>query len=186
VIEKKRIPFLLDVWQKDKPLYVVFLVFIIGQIFLTYKGVETFPFLHYGMYSATVTKPDTIEVTELKVDSRGVAISSLPDAQKAFVESSFNWYKGLLQNNHYDSTEKVVQQRFKGRLSDAKYSNVLSAITNDGVEISKYPKWLFQYIADMRLVQNANMEARAVKVHYRNDFKLDTISSTQVFYYAAE
>ncbi len=186
MVEKKRKIFLWDVLQKDKLLFAVFLVFIIGQIFFTYKGVETFPFLHYGMYSAKVLKPDTLEVTELKVDNRIIAIASLPDAQKSFVESSFNWYKGMLQNNNYDSTEKVVRQRFKGKLSDKNYSAVLSAITNDSVAIKKYPKWLFQYIADMRLVQNANMEANAVKVRYSNDFKLDTISSKQVFYYAAE
>jgi len=186
VLEKKRKIFLLDVLQKDKLLFVVFILFVIGQVFFTYKGVETFPFLHYGMYSTPVAKPDTLEVTELKVDSRGVAISSLPDAQKAFVESSFNWYKSILQNNYYDSTEKVVRQRFKGRLQEAKYATVLSAITNDSAAITKYPKWLFQYIADMRLVQNANMEASTMKVQYKKDFSLDTISSTQVFYYAAE
>lgn len=177
---------MLDVLQRDKLLFMVFVLFIAGQIFFTYKGVETFPFLHYGMYSAPVAKPDTLEVTELKVDSRGVAISSLPDAQKVFVESSFNWYKSMLQNNYYDSTEKVVRQRFKERLSETKYTAVFSAITNDSAAITKYPKWLFQYIADMRLVQNANMEAKAVKVQYKKDFSLDTISSTQVFYYAAE
>ncbi len=178
--------FLLDVLQKDKPLFMVFVLFIAGQIFFTYKGVETFPFLHYGMYSAAVAKPDTLEVTQLKVDSRTVAVTSLPDAQKSFVESSFNLYKSMLQNNHYDSTEKVVRKRFKARLSDENYAVVLSAITNDSVAGSKYPKWLFRYLADMRLVQNANMEARVVKVRYSNDFSLNTISSTQVFYYAAE
>jgi hypothetical protein len=186
VLEKKRKIFLLDVLQKDKLLFVVFILFVIGQVFFTYKGVETFPFLHYGMYSAPVAKPDTLEVTELKVDSRRVAISSLPDAQKSFVESSFNWYNEMLQNNNNDTTEKVVRQRFKGRLSEAKYSAVLSTITNDSAAIIKYPKWLFQYIADMRLVQNANMEARTMKVQYKKDFSLDTISSTQVFYYASE
>jgi len=186
VENKKRRLFLSTVLQNDKPLFVAIVLFIAGQIYFTNKGVETFPFLHYGMYSAPAKKSDSLEVVRLIIDKQPVKISSLPDAQKAFVESSFNLYKGLQQNSNYDRIEKVVRQRFYNKLSSEKYNIVLTAIANDSTAIAKYPKWLFQYLADMRLVQNATMQASVVQVRYNSNFYLDSIGGKQIFYYAAE
>ena len=178
--------FLVQLWRNDKWLFIVALFFVSGQAFFTYKGVETFPFLHWGMYSAPVTLPDTCSVVSFKIDKEPIRISELADGQKMMVEGSFNWYKKLRQQHNFDSTAVVVKSRFYGKITDSNYQKVLAGLTNDSSAIAAYPKWLFQYLADMRLVQDANMEARIVQVRYNQNFQLDTIVSHQAFYYAAQ
>jgi len=43
--------FLKQVYQINKGLLILFILFILGQTLFTYKGVETVPFFNYGMYS---------------------------------------------------------------------------------------------------------------------------------------
>ena len=64
--------------QRDKLLFVFFLVFIAGQAVFTIKGVETFPFWNYGMYSAITEKPKNIEVTKLIINEREFNLNKAP------------------------------------------------------------------------------------------------------------
>lgn len=178
--------FLVKLWRNDKRLLFTALIFISGQTFFTYKGVETFPFLHWGMYSAPIKAQDTFSVVSFKIDKEQIRISDLTDGQKRMVEGSFNWYHKLLLNHYFDSTALVIHQRFFDKLSDERYKSVVATLTNDSSAVAAYPKWLFQYLADMRLVQNANMEARVIRVKYNKKYQLDTINSYQAFYYAAQ
>jgi hypothetical protein len=54
--------------QRDKRLFLIFLVFIAGQTVFIVKGVETFPFWNYGMYSASVQKPKQLEVKKIIIN----------------------------------------------------------------------------------------------------------------------
>ena len=178
--------FLVKLWVSDKWLFAVVALFMLGQTFFTYKGVETFPFLHWGMYSSPVKIQDTFSVVSFKIDKEQIRISDLTDGQKRMVEGSFNWYHKLLLNHYFDSNALVIHQRFFDKLSDERYQSVVATLANDSSAIAAYPKWLFQYLADMRLVQNANMEARVIQVKYNKNYHLDTVGSYQAFYYAAQ
>lgn len=46
-----------NLWQKRKGLALAVLAFVLGQAYFSFKGVETFPWLHFGMFSAPYQSP---------------------------------------------------------------------------------------------------------------------------------
>jgi hypothetical protein len=67
-VNKLKNTFLYQIYINHKILFCFVVTFIIGQIFFIYKGVETFPFLNYGMYSEYCPKSDTLQVLKFHKD----------------------------------------------------------------------------------------------------------------------
>ncbi|MBX2901961.1 MAG: hypothetical protein KF872_00300 [Chitinophagales bacterium] len=172
--------YLVELFRSDKLLFVLVILFIAGQVFFTWKGVETFPFLNYGMYSGKAGNADTVEVIALRIDNKPACITCLSDVQGAMVQGSFTWYNAMVQHGYSDSTQKVFDKRFAQRLSPENYRLLASRILNDSTQIKRFPAWLFQYIADMRLIENPVMEAHIVTAKYNPNFLLDTVQSKVV------
>lgn len=177
--------FLTDLFYTDKTLFVVVTIFIAAQLFFTWKGVESFPFLNWGMYSGKAQNANETEIIQLKIDKQNICISCLPDVQGAIVQSTFNWFTALNQNNFTDTVSKVFDKRFKGKISNRTYSFLHSKILNNPINTQKYPEWLLQYLADMRLVENPVIEGKKLTLRYSANSELDTIKSEEVFHYVA-
>jgi hypothetical protein len=176
--------FLSTVFEKDKPLFVLFLMFMAGQLFFTLKGVETFPFLHWGMYSAKVERVDSIKVYDISIGGQHVPLTRLPDPQKALLSSSLAWFSQLKSDGYYDSTGKVVQSRF-GKMSPALLLYAEGKLINNKRTITRYEPWLFHYLSDMRLVQNSTMLVQEKTFTYNKDYSLREVSSKPIITYAA-
>lgn len=177
--------FFADLFQTDKTLFFLVILFVAGQFFFTWKGVETFPFLHWGMYSGKAQQADETEIIQLNIDHQPICVSCLPDVQGAIVQGTFNWFVSLQQNNFIDTTAKVFSKRFKGKLPDNAYEFFYSRIINDSLKAQQYPKWLLQYLADMRLVENPTIQGKKLTVRYNPNAYLDTVKSKELFYYVA-
>lgn len=176
--------FLYTVFEKDKALFVLFSLFILGQLFFTVKGVETFPFLHWGMYSGKMEKVDSVQVFDINIGGQQVPISKLPDAQAALLSSSLAWYTTLKQNSYYDSTDRVLQARF-GSMSPAFRSYAADKLINNKRTVMRYEPWLFHYLSDMRLVQNSTMLVQGKTFVYNSDFTLHEVAAKPIITYAA-
>ena len=104
--------------QRDKLLFLFFLVFIIGQAVFTIKGVETFPFWNYGMYSAITEKPKNIEVTKLIINEREFNLNKAPFS-KAYMEYQLSnagksetfglWLKAYIERQADIKVEKALR-----------------------------------------------------------------------------
>ncbi len=84
-------------WQKawlcDPKLFLLFLLFVVGQIFFTYKGVETLPFFNYGMYSAPLAKAETIEHYRLIINQKdSFRLYELPFGNQVYIEYQIKHY----------------------------------------------------------------------------------------------
>lgn len=60
--------FIFRVFKTSIWLGITLSVFIIGQLFFTYKAVECFPFVHYGMYSEQYQRPDSFLKQQFNVE----------------------------------------------------------------------------------------------------------------------
>jgi hypothetical protein len=170
--------FLYGVYEKDKLLFTFFSLFILGQIFFTYKHVENTPFFHFGMYSAIHQPHDSYTVYNITVDKTPVRSTDFFDSQREIVYNTISTYDGLKQMGFKDSLDKVITHRLSG--SKAEYARAV-LLNNAGMD-TPYQKWLFSYIADMRMVKTPTMEVSKQHVAYLPDGKLKTIDSIQTLF----
>lgn len=170
--------FLYQVFEKDKILFIVFVLFIIGQIFFTYKQVENTPFFHFGMYSAIHNPHDSYTVYNITVDKTPVKSLDFPDSQREIVYNTISAYDGLKQMGFKDSLDKVITHRFKGQRAD--YARTV--LLNSGKMDTPYQKWLFGYIADMRMVKTPTIEVSKQHVAFLPDGRVKAIDSIQVLF----
>jgi hypothetical protein len=160
--------FLYRVWQRDKLLFTLFSVFILGQLFFTYKGVENTPFFHYGMYSAPHVPYDSYTVYRIEIDTTPVLSGNFFDAQREIVYNTISEYDGMKQQGFKDSLDKVISHRFSGSTAEKLRSVLLNTAKMD----TPYQKWLFSYIADMRMIETPYMSVYKQEVGYTPDGKL--------------
>jgi hypothetical protein len=103
--------------QRDKVLFIFFLAFIAGQALFTIKGVETFPFWNYGMYSEKIEQPKLLEQKKLMINdyefdlnkasfSKAYMEYQLANAKKS--ENFGLWLKRYIERHSDLKIEKVV------------------------------------------------------------------------------
>ena len=102
--------FLTDTYQKSKLLFGVFILFVVGQIFFTYKGVETVPFFHYGMYS----EPMPAKTNGYWLISGNDTLNDeLTHLSRAFLFQNINHHKQLKKNEINSVPIYSAQEIFK-------------------------------------------------------------------------
>jgi hypothetical protein len=120
-----------NTYSRNKFLFIFFLLFVAGQTVFTIKGVETFPFWNYGMYSAKMNSPTFHETYELHINNQNFNTNSV-GFSKAFLEYQLryfiknkikqddfgNWLKRYLQKFFNDEilTIKLLQHKFYSNL----------------------------------------------------------------------
>ena len=157
--------FLYRVLQKDKVLFGCFALFILCQLFFTFKGVENTPFFHYGMYSAPHGAQATYPVYRIIIDTTTVHSGNFFDAQREIVYNTLAGYDGLKRQDFKDSLDKVISHRFSGSTAEHLRAALLNSPTMD----TPYQKWLFSYIADMRMIETPRLGVMREDVAYQPD-----------------
>ena len=170
--------FLYRVFEKDKPLFVLLALFIAGQLFFTYKHVENTPFFHFGMYSAPHSPHESYTVYKITVDTAEVKSLDFPDCQREVVYNSLAAYDGLKQMHFNDTLDKVISHRMSG--STAEYAR--KVLLNTAAMDTPYQKWLFQYIADMRMVKTPVLEVSKLQVTYQPDGSVKVKDTVQTLF----
>lgn len=125
---------------------IFFLFFILLQTFFTYKGVETFPFLNYGMYSAPLNKPDSIELLTLRINGKNCNLAELPQLSEAYLQYNLHYYKNWQQNGYTSGVEATLRNRFEGRISAAALQGWIRQLCNAPEQEKAFGNWLAAYI----------------------------------------
>ena len=163
------------VFLHSKLLFSVIVLFVVFQIFFTYKGVESFPFLNYGMYSEYFSPNTKNTCYQISIDNQPIKLTDQWDLERSIIESTLGYYDGLKSNNFQDTLSKVIDRRFK-YLVDTKFYNYLNAsLLNDKNKVATYPRWLMQYMADMRMVN----QPKIVVLKNTVDFKENALQLIQ-------
>lgn len=169
--------FLYQVWQRDKVLASFFALFILGQLFFTYKGVENTPFWHYGMYSAPHHEQPSYPVYRIEVGHHPVLSGSFFEQQREIVYNTIAAYDGLQQLQWHDSLDRVISHRFSGSTA----AHLRTVLLNKPGMDTPYQKWLFSYIADMRMIEEPTLSVSRATVSYGPDGTLHTDSTHTLF-----
>jgi hypothetical protein len=165
--------FLFRVFKKDKLLFIVFTIFILCQIFFTWKQVENTPFFLFGMYSAVHEPHKSYTVYDIEIDQKRVKSHDFHDHQREVVYNTIATYDGLRQMGFRDSLDKVISHRLSGPTADLLRQRLLNSAKMD----TPYQRWLFSYIADMRMVKTPTIEVRKTQVAYQTDGSVKAIDN---------
>lgn len=122
--------FLIKLFKKSKLLFFSTVIFIVFQAFFTIRGIETFPFLNYGMYSELNQFPDTILIVNLinkKKESK----------QKIDIEKN-RLLNFIIYKKNGDPLEDVYIKRFDFIKNSKMYKVLFKRIINTSYEMKSY------------------------------------------------
>jgi hypothetical protein len=140
--------FLIKVYRQNKLLFCFFSLFILGQAFFFYKGVETTPFYLYGMYSAKQSPKKTYPVFIIEINGKEFNYDKLPSASREMIISSLEHYRTLEENNFRDTILPVIEKRFKGKVTEETFQVIANRLTNDSTDRIPYQNWLKEYLKE--------------------------------------
>jgi len=178
--------FLYRLVKEDKKLFSLLIALIIAQLFFTYKGVETFPFVHWGMYSGTVAHSDTQTVYQLAIGGQNIKMSTLTDCEQGMVLNTIKKYNSMQIANGKEKEEVVIDERFSHYVRAETLAEIKSKLLNSKKSISKYPAWLMEYVADMRMLTNTTISISKSKLIYTKEGAITISSPTTLCEYNAE
>lgn len=151
--------YLIRLYHYSKFLFFVFIFFICSQLYINSKiGVTATPFLHYGMYSAKSGLPSSVEVWEIEVNNKKVALQKLHPKIVDNILEPLN----IFYNLAFDSGIVYQSKRLLTAISlPFNEANFHSSITKEQFQSS--------YLTHLRQILNISIDE--VKV-YRNTYNV--------------
>ena len=137
--------FIFRSWKISKHLTILFVIFIAGQIFFSYKGVETFPFNNYGMYSHRYPKKDSLQIITFHTASGPE--KGINDFSEGYLvlNQSFRGYYSMVRNNNQDSLGVLIDERFENILPENLFHHIKISLINQDDDIFAHPGWMKNY-----------------------------------------
>ena len=135
--------YLVQLYQQNKILFYLIIVFIVLQGFFTYKGVECFPFFNYGMYSEPIEKKHRNEGVIFIINDSIYDIEKQQNINSSFLLNTVNHYLKIKYNNFEDPVLQVLKSRFE------KYPIIMDflkpKLINNHTH-KKYSAWIRSYL----------------------------------------
>ncbi|MCY7408924.1 MAG: hypothetical protein LH473_01500 [Chitinophagales bacterium] len=173
--------FISEVFRKDKWLFIFFTCFIALQIFMTYKGIETIPIFHWGMYSSIHPPLNEFDRKVIFLNDTELNLSDSKEIAPGYLFSILDYYQVLKTNDFHDPILKVIDKRFS--TFPALKEIATRRLANDREAQNNFRNWLCNYlqcgreekievikIADQRLVWNGS-QMQAIQITVIDSFK---------------
>lgn len=138
--------FLYVVFKQHKFIFVLFLSFIIGQSFFSYKQVETFPFFNYGMYSSPITAQDTVSIPFILVNQQPLNIYQHYDLGISFVVYNLYYYYTFRKQQYQDPILHTIEHRFANKVNPTRLNYFKQLLSNDKTAANQFIQWLYRYL----------------------------------------
>ncbi len=143
---------------------IILLSLLAAQLFFTYKGVETAPFFHFGMYSTVQQKVDSVEIIQLQINQKPFLISNLPLLSQEFLTNNIFYFEQLQKNNFIDDNLKVVEKRFQTWLSPNLYQFITQQLCNGYIHPNDFNQWLKNYLQPYSVEKIDSLNYQIIKI----------------------
>jgi hypothetical protein len=137
--------FLVGLFKRSKLLFVLAVVFIAGQGFFTWKGVENTPFFLFGMYSNPYPSKEVFSMIEITVDGEPIAYTKLRDKHREMLVGPCERYADVRNG---DTLSTVVDARLKPYLSADQLKQSHENLTNSLEKKWAFKRWLTRYLRE--------------------------------------
>jgi hypothetical protein len=148
--------FLFRVFSKDKLLFGVIAVWMMGTLYYALRQREEFPFLLYGMYSLKEAPQETYTTYSIRVDDQEIKYSKLRNAQRELISSTMSHAVPL-----------ITEGKLKGE------------------DEERFKMWLMNYCLDMRLVGDSKMEIYKLTCSYDAAGQVKVLNKDLIYSYVA-
>ena len=146
---------------ENKALLILFVSFIVLQLFFTYKGVQTVPFFNFGLYSGVhLDTNNTRVIYRIHLGDSIVSLSSLNRIPEDYIIGSISLYHKLAIVDFNDPIRKVIERRLKKNLSKELYEKAISNLSNDASIRTTLASWLIRV-----LNRSTGLNANTIKVY---------------------
>ncbi|PCJ87470.1 MAG: hypothetical protein COA57_04660 [Flavobacteriales bacterium] len=138
--------YFLRLFQHSKILFALIAAFCLLQGFFTYKGVETFPFFNFGMYSEMFPEKEVYEIFTIKTGGEVFDYESLPVIQRDLLLNTLAYYKIGEENGWNDPIQNDISNRFEDKVSAGHYQHIIESLSNDADDKIAFQQWFKRYL----------------------------------------
>jgi hypothetical protein len=126
---------LIQAYNHSILIFSFFILFIFFQIYFTYKGVEMYPFLLYGMYSSPVHTKDSIDFQYLNEYNDKITIQ-----KSEYIIKVLNTHNYYMEENN-DPNEGIIQKYVH---NSALINKLNGCIINQKTSNKIFEKWMLK------------------------------------------
>ena len=137
--------YLQNLWKHSRLLFFIVIIFILGQAFFTYKGVQTFPFINFGVYSSKYSSKSTYKVYDVYLDDQKFNISDRKLTERDDWYILIGIYDGLYVKGNNKILITNIDSRFKNRLNIDQYNWVKNRLLDQDNAAVDFSAWLELY-----------------------------------------
>ena len=149
--------FLFRLFDKDKLLFGVIVVYMFGVLYHIRYQREEFPFFLYGMYSLKEPPKETYNTYSIQVDGQEIKYGKLRDAQRELITSTLENAVPLLVEHKLSATDE-----------------------------SNFKTWLMKYCLDMRMAGDSKMDIFKLSCNYDSVGQVRVLKKELVYSYVAK
>lgn len=139
-------------------MFWIVVIFLCGQLFFMYKGIENVPFFLYHMFSTRHPARESYHVLAIKTEKGLFPRQQLSNREYELLIGSAEYYKQLKISG--DPTAKNLENRL-GRTGNKLMPFAKERLLNDSADLANYPEWWARYFAEV--TGNRYLEASLVE-----------------------
>jgi len=149
--------FLVRLFNKDKLLFGLIAVYILGVLYYVSRQREEFPFLLYGMYSLKEKPRETYSTYSIQVDDQEIKYGKLRDSQRELITSTLD-----------NAIPLIVDRKLSAE------------------DETKFKAWLMNYCMDMRMAGDSKMDIYKLTCDYDSSGQVKVLKKELVYSYVAK
>lgn len=138
--------FLKYCWKKSRLFSLGLFCFVLLQLFFSYKSVETFPFLNYGMYSAAIAQQDSLGLLQVRVDGHLMDADACGAISADFLNYNLHYYHSWRASHFSVPIRRTIQKRLSRFLTVEQLDYCEDQLANLPKDEQAFSEWLKRYL----------------------------------------
>lgn len=171
--------FLTKVYREWKLFFYVIIVFIAGQAFFMFKGIENVPFFLYHMFSTPHAPADSVHVLLVNTPHGYFNTNKLSGREREMLLNSANYYDESKQRNFQDPLVMTVRKRIAPIADSTELAQMEKKLVNQPAAFDEFPAWWLRYFNS---IQGQRFDSvQVISTFIRPGDSTDNISGQEVF-----
>ena len=133
--------YLSKVYRQWRLFFWAILVFIAGQFFFMFKGIQNIPFFLYHMFSTTHAPADSMQVFLVKTPQGYFNTNKLSGREREMLLNNLGSYFARKAAAFKDPLEPTVHHRFGSRWPGQNRKIMSDGLLNSPQSFSSFPAW---------------------------------------------
>ena len=148
--------YLSKVYSQWKLFFWAIVIFMAGQFFFMYKGIQNIPFFLYHMFSTTHSPADSVQVFLVKTPKGYFNTNKLSGREREMLLNNLGYYLAGKAAAFKDPLEPTVHHRFASVLPEQHRQFISEGLLNSSEAISSFPAWWQRYFDQ---IQNTHADS---------------------------